>query len=65
MSAELVMKMRGRVEQCRRLARSVNDSRATEALLAMAVEIEADLKKLEAERAASRPEVQIPPPRQV
>jgi hypothetical protein len=48
MSIELIMKTRERVEQCRRLAKSINDTRTTEALLAMAIEIEADLKKLEA-----------------
>jgi len=65
MSAELIVHMQGRVEQCRRLAKFINAPRTTEALLAMAAEIEADLAKIEAEQAANQPEMQIPPPPQV
>ena len=42
--------MRDRIERCRRLARDILDRKASEALFQMAREIEADLKKLEAER---------------
>jgi len=42
--------MRGRVEQCRRLAKSVNDPRTVESLLKMAREIEADIQRLESEK---------------
>ena len=60
MSSEIIAKMRGRVEQCRRLAQFINDPRTNEALLKMAEEGEADIRKLEAEEAPS-PELQIPP----
>ena len=46
---ELMNKIRGRIEQCRRLARYVNDPRTTDALLQMADEGEADLRRLEQE----------------
>jgi hypothetical protein len=46
-TAELIKKMRARVEQARRLAKYVNDPRTTEALLLMAQEGEADIRKLE------------------
>ena len=45
----LVRKMRVRVEQARRLAKYVNDQRTTEALLKMAEEGEADIRRLEEE----------------
>ena len=61
MSAELIRNMRARIEQCRRLARFVNDPRTTEALLTMAEEGEADLKKLEAEEALHRSQPESPP----
>ncbi len=48
-TVELIKKMRGRVEQVRRLARYVNDPRTTETLLLMAEEGEADIRKLEEE----------------
>ena len=48
-TAELIKKMRARVEQARRLAEYVNDPRTTEALLLMAQEGEADIRKLEEE----------------
>ena len=43
---ELITKMRGRVEQCRRLARSTTDTRTAEILNQMADEGEADIKRL-------------------
>jgi hypothetical protein len=65
MSAELIAKMRGRIEQCRRLAKMINDPRASQVLQQMAEDGEADIRKLQAEEAA-RPieEVRIPPPPQ-
>ena len=44
--------MRARIQKCRRLAAEILDARASEALLQMARDIERDLAKLEAERAA-------------
>ena len=41
--------MRGQVERCRRLAGSANDPKTSEALLEMAEEGEADIKRIEAE----------------
>jgi hypothetical protein len=49
--AELIKNMRARVEQCRRLAKGVSDERTIVALRNMAAEIEADIKRLEAEGA--------------
>ena len=48
-TAELIRKMRARVEQARRLAKYVNDPRTTEALTQLADEGEADIRKLEEE----------------
>ena len=48
MGDELKRNMRARIDQCRRLAKYVNDPRTTEALLKMADEGEADLARLEA-----------------
>lgn len=45
--------MRARIAQCRRLAASTTDAQAREVLTQMAEEGEADLKRLEAERAAA------------
>ena len=61
MSAELITSMRARIEQCRRLAKHMNDPRTTEALLRMAEEGEADLKRLEAEQGLNPPELKMPP----
>ena len=47
--SELIKKMRARVEQARRLAKYINDPRTTDALLLMAEEGEADIRKLEEE----------------
>ena len=43
---ELLKKMRGRVEQCRRLASYIMDERARSELLAMAAEGEADIARI-------------------
>jgi len=48
MDQETIANMRGRAAMCRRLAKSTNDERATKTLSQMAVEIEADIKRLEA-----------------
>ena len=42
--------MQQRAEQCRRLAKSINDERASQTLRGMADEIEEDIKNLLAER---------------
>ena len=55
MSDELKRHMRARIEQCRRLAKYINDPRTTEALLRMADEGDADLAKLEAGNPDSSP----------
>ena len=46
----LIANMRGRAEQCRRLAKAILDRRASEVLIKMAEEIEADIKRLESEQ---------------
>jgi hypothetical protein len=43
---ELIAKMRGRVEQCRRLAAATTDQRTATTLRGMAEEGEADIKRL-------------------
>jgi hypothetical protein len=45
-NGELIAKMRGRVEQCRRLARSTTDQHTRTVLLQMADEGEADIQRL-------------------
>jgi hypothetical protein len=52
MSKELIKNMRQRVAKCRWLASMINDPEGRKALLQMAAEGEADIKKLEAEEAA-------------
>ncbi len=64
MSEELAGKMRGRIEQCRRLAKTTTDARAAQILRQMADEGEADLQKLLAEMAAEPTEIHILPPAQ-
>ena len=44
---KVVERMRGRAEQCRRLARAILDRSASAVLLQMADEVEADIKRLE------------------
>jgi hypothetical protein len=45
MDDELVRKIYARVEQCRRLARSMTDERTVDALNKLADELEEDLKR--------------------
>ena len=52
--ADLIQKMRGRVEQCRRLARSTTDDHTAKVLNQMADEGEADIKRLRSETADRR-----------
>ena len=49
MGDDPIENMRGRVQQCRRLAGSINDQVTAEILLKMAEDIEADIRRLEAE----------------
>ena len=49
---DLIKKMRGRVEMCRRLARGSTDDATIEALTQMAEEGEADIRRLLAEKDA-------------
>jgi hypothetical protein len=63
MSDELMAKIRGRVEQCRRLAKMINDPQAAKVLHQMADDAEADLRKLQAEAASQHNQVlKMPPP---
>jgi hypothetical protein len=62
MSAELIQKMRGRVEQCRRIAEMAHDPEMIRLLLQMAEEGEADIAKLEAELAAVSVTLHVGPP---
>ena len=48
-SDDPIRNMRARVAQCRRLASSIMDDRATEVLLKMATDIEADIIRLKAQ----------------
>lgn len=62
MSDDPLKGMRARIAQCRRLAASTTDAQAREVLTQMADEGEADLKRLEAERAAAEaPRSDVPP----
>jgi len=45
----LIAKMRGRIEMCRRLAKSTTDARTADVLRQMADEGEQDMRKLQAE----------------
>jgi hypothetical protein len=47
----VIANMRARIEQCRRLANATNDAPAFAVLRKMANDIEADVKRLEAEAA--------------
>ncbi len=53
---ELIRKMRGRVEQCRRLARSTTDQQTADILNKMADEGEADIARLLAENVSIQPD---------
>ena len=60
---ELIRHVRARVEQCRRLAKYINDPRTTEALLKMAEEGEADIARwIPTENGASAAELKGGPP---
>ena len=48
----LIAKMRGRIEMCRRLAKSTTDARTADVLRQMADEGEQDMRKLMAEHEA-------------
>ena len=48
---QVIARMRQRVEQCRRLAAALTDRQASEALLRMAEEGEADIRRLESTHA--------------
>ncbi len=48
MNDEVITKMRARVEQCRRSARTTNDAHVAQVLWQMADEGEADIAELEA-----------------
>jgi hypothetical protein len=50
MNEQVIAKMRARVEQCRRLARTTNDAHVAEVLRRMADEGEGDIAKLETEQ---------------
>ena len=43
----IIANVRGRADQCRRLAEALTDRRAASVLLRMAEEIEADVRRLE------------------
>jgi hypothetical protein len=53
MSDDVIAHMRARIDQCRRLAKYINDPRTTEALLKMAADGEADIERLLAEKDSS------------
>jgi len=55
----VIAHMRARVEKCRRLAKYINDPRTTKALLQMANDGEADIRKLEGPEA--KPDDQFGP----
>jgi hypothetical protein len=60
---EVVARMRHRVEQCRRLAAALTDKRASEILLQMAEEGEADIRRLETSHGdAEAPPAPMPKP---
>jgi hypothetical protein len=46
---QVIANMRARADQCRRLADAVTDRRASEVLIKMAEEVEADIARLEGE----------------
>ncbi len=54
MSDDVISKMRGRINQCRRLAAATTDDKAAKILLAMADEIEGDVRRLMAEPAGDK-----------
>ncbi len=52
---EIIRKMRGRVEMCRRLARSTTDQNVAQVLIQIADEGEADISRLLAEERSDEP----------
>lgn len=52
MSEDTIRNMRARSLQCRNLAKTVGDPRASKILMDMADEIEADVRRMEAEASA-------------
>ena len=50
MSDDVIAHMRARIEQCRRLAKYINDPRTTDALLKMAEDGEADIERLQGQQ---------------
>ena len=54
MNDDVIANMQGRLDQCRRLAKSTHDEGASRILRQMADEIEADIRRLEAEICRSR-----------
>jgi len=60
MSDDLIKKMLGRINQCRRLAASTTDDKTAKILLQMADEGEADVRRLMAERGEAGPTNPIP-----
>lgn len=62
MDGETIAHIRDRVERCRRLARQTTDERARVALLELADEGEADLRKLEAHMAQEQQDSPSPIP---
>jgi hypothetical protein len=55
MNDDVIRGMRNRVEQCRRLASMITHPEARETLLRMAAEGEADINRLEADKARNEP----------
>ena len=55
---QVIARMCSRADQCRRLAAALTDQRACRALLQMAAEVEADIKRLE----TLQTEAIVPPP---
>ena len=49
-----IANMRARIDQCRRLANSIGSESARRALLEMAEQAEADIRKLEEERQSNQ-----------
>jgi hypothetical protein len=60
MSDDLIKKMWGRINQCRRLAASTTDEKTARILLQMADEGEADVRRLIAERDGANPTDPVP-----
>lgn len=59
MDEETLRHIRDRIERCRRLARQTTDDLARQALLDLADEGEADLRRLEEAARTDQPEIQL------